>query len=202
MAKAKIAGGLLSTLGGLFKKPVVGEALMSGGINTGLSLLAGANPAEALLYGGADALASGASVGAVRKLRGSRRVRNTLGLRELGTQTITGPDGKSITQPVRSKVEIPANVVASLASTIPVSMLLSAEQGVQGAQTKQIDQQTLQRAVVNNAPNQLAGAYMPDTLLQNIGSPSRSTLLEQMQNDQGPTVQMDEREMARIMGLG
>ena len=201
MAKAQIAGKLLSALGGLFKKPVVGEALMSGGINTGLSLLAGANPGEALLYGGADALASGASVGAVRKLRGSRRVRNTLGLRELGTQTITR-DGKSITQPVRSKLEIPANFAASIASTIPVSMLLSAEQGVQGAQTKQIDQQTLQRAVVNKAPDQLAGAYMPDTLLQNIGLPSRGTLLDQMQNDQGPTVTMDERAMAQIMGLG
>ncbi|MCP4610379.1 MAG: hypothetical protein GY845_16835, partial [Planctomycetes bacterium] len=76
------------------------------------------------------------------------------------------------------------------------------EQGAQGAQTKQIDQQTVQRAVINDAPNQLAGAYMPDTLLQNIGLPSRNTLMEQIQNDQGPTAQMDERAMARIMGLG
>jgi hypothetical protein len=196
MAKAKIAGALLN----LLKKPLVGEALMSGGINTGLSLLTGANPAEALLYGGADALASGASLGAVRKLNNSG-IRKKLGLRELGTQTITR-DGKSVTTPVRSKLEIPANLAASVASTVPVSMLLSAEQGVQGAQTKQIDQQTLQRAIVNNAPNQLSGAYMPDTLLQNIGLPSRGTLLEQVQNDQGPKVTMDERAMAQILGLG
>ena len=186
MAKAKLAGALLDFL----KKPIVGEALMSGGINTGLSLLTGANPAEALLYGGADALASGASLGAVRKLNNSG-IRKKLGLRELGTQTITR-DGKSVTTPVRSKLEIPANLAASVASTVPVSMLLGAEQGVQGAQTKQIDQQTLQRAIVNNAPNQLSGAYMPDTLLQNIGLPSRGTLLEQVQNDQGPKVTMDE----------
>lgn len=196
MAKAKLAGALLD----FFKKPIVGEALMSGGINTGLSLFAGANPAEALLYGGADALASGASLGAVRKLNNSG-IRKKLGLRELGTQTITR-DGKSVTTPVRSKLEIPANLGASVASTVPVSMLLGAEQGVQGAQTKQIDQQTLQRAIVNNAPNQLSGAYMPDTLLQNIGLPSRGTLLEQVQNDQGPKVTMDERAMAQIMGLG
>ena len=196
MAKAKLAGALLD----FFKKPIVGEALMSGGINTGLSLLTGANPAEALLYGGADALASGASLGAVRKLNNSG-IRKKLGLRELGTQTITR-DGKSVTTPVRSKLEIPANLGASVASTVPVSMLLGAEQGVQGAQTKQIDQQTLQRAIVNNAPNQLSGAYMPDTLLQNIGLPSRGTLLEQVQNDQGPKVTMDERAMAQILGLG
>ncbi len=199
MPKPQIAGKLLSALGGVFKKPIVGEALTSGGINTGLMLMSGANPAEALLYGGADALASGASLGLVRKIRGSRPVTNVLG--ELGTQTIE-KDGKKITTPMRSKLEMPANLVASVASMAPVGMLLGAEQGVQGAQTKQIDQQTIQRAVVNAAPNQLAGAYMPDTLLQNTGLPSRGTLLDQMQNDQGPTVQMDERAMARIVGLG
>jgi hypothetical protein len=194
MAKAKIAGGLLN----LLKNPLVGEALMSGGINTGLNLAAGVNPAEALLYGGADALASGASLGLLRKVRGSRPVTKVLG--ELGTQTIDR-GGKRVTTPMRSKLEMPVNLVASVASMVPVGMLLGAEQGAEGAQTKQIDQQTVQRAVVNNAPNQLAGAYMPDTLLQNIGLPSRSTLMEQIENDQGPTVTMDERVMAQILGL-
>ncbi len=197
MAKA-IAGKLLSALGGVFKKPIVGEALTSGGLNTGLMLMSGANPAEALLYGGADALASGASLGLVRKIRGSRPVTKVLG--ELGTQTIE-KGGKMVTTPMRSKLEMPVNLVASVASMAPVSMLLGAEQGAQGAQTKQIDQQTIQRAVVNDAPNQLAGAYMPDTLLQNIGLPSSNALMEQIQNDQGPTIQMDERAMARIVGL-
>jgi hypothetical protein len=199
MAKAKIAGALLNKLGGLFKNPVVGEALTSGGLNTGLMLLGGASPGEALLYGGSDALASGASLGAVRKLRGSRAATKLLG--PLGTQTIN-KGGKLTTSPVRSKFEFPVNIAASFASMAPVNMLLGAEQGAEGAQTKQIDQQTVQRAVINNAPNQLAGAYMPDTLLQNIGLPSNNALMEQIQNDQGPTVQMDERAMARIMGLG
>jgi len=199
MAKAQIAGKLLSALGGVFKKPIVGEALTSGGLNTGLMLMSGANPAEALLYGGADALASGASLGLVRKIRGSRPVTKVLG--ELGTQTVN-KGGKMVTTPMRSKLEMPVNLVASVASMAPVGMLLGAEQGVQGAQTKQIDQQTVQRAVVNDAPNQLAGAYMPATLLQNIGLPSSNALMEQIQNDQGPTGAMDERAMARIMGLG
>ena len=198
MAKAQIAGKLLSALGGVLKNPIVGEALASGGVNTGFMLMGGVNPAEALLYGGADALASGASLGLLRKIRGSRPVTKVLG--ELGTQTVN-KGGKMVTTPMRSRLEMPVNLVASVASMAPVGMLLGAEQGVQGAQTKQIDQQTIQRAVVNNAPNQLAGAYMPATLLQNIGLPSRGTLLDQMQNDQGPTVQMDERAMARIMGL-
>lgn len=198
MAKAQIAGKLLSALGGVFRKPIVGEALTSGGLNTGLMLMGGANPAEALLYGGADALASGASLGLLRKARGSRPVRKVLG--DLGTQTITR-NGKSVTTPMRSKLEMPVNLVASVASMAPVGMLLGAEQGAQGAQTKQIDQQTVQRAVVNDAPNQLAGAYMPATLLQNIGLPSSNALMEQIQNDQGPTIQMDERAMAQIMGL-
>jgi hypothetical protein len=198
MAKAQLAGKLLSALGGVLKNPIVGEALTSGGINTGLMLMSGANPAEALLYGGADALASGASLGLLRKIRGSRPVTKVLG--ELGTQTVN-KGGKMVTTPMRSRLEMPVNLVASVASMAPVGMLLGAEQGVQGAQTKQIDQQTIQRAVVNNAPNQLAGAYMPATLLQNIGLPSSNALMEQIQNDQGPTIQMDERAMARIMGL-
>jgi len=198
MAKARIAGALLSKLGGLFKKPVVSDALYSGGLNTGLMLLGGASPGEALLYGGSDALASGASVGILRKVRGSRPVKKVLG--ELGTQTVN-KGGKLTTTPVRSKLEIPINFAASYASMAPVNMLLGAGQGAEGAQTKQIDQQTVQRAVINDAPNQLAGAYMPDTLLQNIGLPSNNALMEQIQNDQGPTIQMDERAMARIMGL-
>ena len=199
MAKAQIAGKLLSALGGAFKKPVVGDALSSGGINAGLMLLGGASPGEALLYGGSDALFSGASLGLLRKARGSRPVTKVLG--ELGTQTVN-KGGKVTTSPVRSKLEIPTTLLASVASMSPVNALLGAEQGAQGAQTKQIDQQTVQRAVINDAPNQLAGAYMPDTLLQNIGLPSNNALMEQMQNDQGPTSSMDERAMARIMGLG
>lgn len=172
------------------------EALVSGGINTALGVLSGQDIPDALLYGAADALASGASIGVVR------------GLRPKGTRTVTtkGKDGKpeSTEEPIRSRLELPANVAASIASTIPVGMLLN-----RGAnpQSVQVSQQNAQRAVVNRDPMlmdiPLAGAYMPDTMFQNINLPSTNSLFQQYLNDQGPQYDMAqvEREMAAIMGL-
>jgi hypothetical protein len=172
------------------------EALVSGGINTALGVLSGQDIPDALLYGAADALASGASIGVVR------------GLRPKGTRTVItkGKDGTvdKTTEPVRSRLELPANVAASIASTIPVGMLLN-----RGAnpQSVQVSQQNAQRAVVNRDPMlmdiPLAGAYMPDTMFQNINLPSTNSLFQQYLNDQGPQYDMAqvEREMAAIMGL-
>ena len=172
------------------------EALVSGGINTALGVLSGQDIPDALLYGAADALASGASIGAVR------------GLRPKGTRTVItkGKDGtvKKTPEPIRSRLELPANVAASIASTIPVGMLLN-----RGAnpQSVQVSQQNAQRAVVNRDPMlmdiPLAGAYMPDTMFQNINLPSTNSLFQQYLNDQGPQYDMAqaEREMAAIMGL-
>jgi hypothetical protein len=172
------------------------EALVSGGINTALGVLSGQDIPDALLYGAADALASGASIGVVR------------GLRPKGTRTVIteGKDGtvKKTPEPIRSRLELPANVAASIASTIPVGMLLN-----RGAnpQSVQVSQQNAQRAVVNRDPMlmdiPLAGAYMPDTMFQNINLPSTNSLFQQYLNDQGPQYDMAqaEREMAAIMGL-
>ena len=172
------------------------EALVSGGINTALGVLSGQDIPDALLYGAADALASGASIGVVR------------GLRPKGTRTVIteGKDGtvKKTPEPIRSRLELPANVAASIASTIPVGMLLN-----RGAnpQSVQVSQQNAQRAVVNRDPMlmdiPLAGAYMPDTMFQNINLPSTTSLFQQYLNDQGPQYDMAqvEREMAAIMGL-
>jgi len=172
------------------------EALVSGGINTALGVLSGQDIPDALLYGAADALASGASIGVVR------------GLRPKGTRTVIteGKDGSvdKTTEPIRSRLELPANVAASIASTIPVGMLLN-----RGAnpQSVQVSQQNAQRAVVNRDPMlmdiPLAGAYMPDTMFQNINLPSTNSLFQQYLNDQGPQYDMAqvEREMAAIMGL-
>ena len=105
---------------------------------------------------------------------------------------------------------MPLNVGASLLSTVPAAKLLghemlAAEQGVDGAQTKQIQQQTIQRSLINNDPYQLAGAYMPDTLLQNTGLPNSNALLQQAMNDGNPyagMLQATDADMARIVGLG
>jgi len=50
-------------------KDVARDALVSGGLNTGLSLLAGADPGTALKYGLADVAASYPATLAVRRLR-------------------------------------------------------------------------------------------------------------------------------------
>jgi len=74
-------------------------------------------------------------------------------------------------------------------------------------QSVQVSQQNAQRAVINRDPMlmdiPLAGAYMPDTMFQNINLPSTNSLFQQYLNDQGPQYDMAqaEREMAAIMGL-
>jgi len=177
-------------------KEIGSEALISGGLNTGLSMMAGADPLTALAYGGADALASAGSLGLVR------------GMRPKGYRTVIqkGKDGKKVQsrERVRSKLEMPVNIAASVASTIPVTALLGAEQGVQGAQSNQILQQQAQRAAVNNAPIQgLAGAYMPFTNLQEAIGPTQNAMLQQYLNDMGRgPVNDPEMEAAAIQMFG
>lgn len=200
-ALGRVGGRLLKSK---LARDVAKDAAVSGGLNSTLMLLSGASPQEALVYGGMDALASAGSIGAVRKLRpkGTRRVEVMKGGR---------PTGQYTTEQVRSRLEMPLNVGASLLSTVPAAKLLghdqmlAADQGVNGAQTRQIEQQTIQRSLINNDPYQLAGAYMPDTLLQNTGLPNSNALLQQAMNDGNPyagMLQATDADMARIVGLG
>jgi hypothetical protein len=192
--------GLGRVVGTIFKNPVVREGLVSGGISTGVTALAGMPLNEALAYGGADALASTASLGLVRKLRpkGVRKVQ------ELGKDG--KPTGKMVEEQVRSRLEMPANIAASALSAIPVTALLygdNPQQGAQGAQQRQVLQQQEQLANVNADPS-IFNAYLNDSLVQNTGLPSRSALMEQALNDSQPMINMGamERDMARIVGLG
>ena len=193
--------GFLRNLGGKKAiKEITQEALMSGGLNfglqTGTQLLTG-QPVDImgnLAYAGADVLASGGAIAGVRGLRpkGTRRV------------VVKGPDGKDIVQRerIRSKLEGPANFAASVASTVPVTMLLG-NQGVvqQNPQTVQVAQQNAQRAAVNLDPNLLAGAYMPGTMMQNVGAPSSSAMYQQMLNDMGQGVANDPTFNANAMAI-
>lgn len=199
----RLAGSLLGpkalrALGGAKGlRGIAGEAALSGAINTGANLAFGMDPMEALAYGGADALASGASIGLVR------------GLRPKGYQVIKrkGPDGKEIQtrERIRSKLETPVNVAASVASSIPVMALTGGmnPQGIQGSQQSQIVQQQTQRAAVNQDQSLLAGAYLPYTNFQNLGMPSSRAMLEQAMNDSGPGFDMAgyEKGMQQILGL-
>ena len=210
MVYGLIARGLGKTLGkGFVKnlgktqgiKNIAQDALTSGGLNfglqTGMQMLAG-QPVDImgnLAYAGADALASGGAIAGVRGLRpkGKRRI------------VTKGPDGKDVIvkEQIRSKLEGPANLAASFASTIPVSMLLgNKETTVANPQTAQVVQQNLQRSAINGMP--LAGAYMPGTMMQNVGAPSSSAMYQQFLNSaQGPVgndPQFTANAMA-IMGL-
>ena len=191
--------GLGRIAGKIFSSPIVREGLASGAISTGATALAGMPLNEALAYGGADALASTASLGLVRKLRpkGKRMVQEI------------GKDGKAtgqmVEEQIRSGLEMPANIAASALSAIPVTALLygdNPQQGAQGAQQRQILQQQGQLANVNSDPA-LFDAYLNNSLIQNTGLPSRSALMQQALNDQ-PMLNMGtvERDMAAIMGLG
>ena len=191
--------GLGRIAGKIFSSPIVREGLASGAISTGATALAGMPLNEALAYGGADALASTASLGLVRKLRpkGKRMVQ------EIGKDGKA--TGKMVEEQIRSGLEMPANIAASALSAIPVTALLygdNPQQGAQGAQQRQILQQQGQLANVNSDPA-LFDAYLNNSLIQNTGLPSRSALMQQALNDQ-PMLNMGtvERDMAAIMGLG
>ena len=193
--------GFLRNLGGKKAvKEIAQDALMSGGLNFGLQsgtqLLAG-QPVDImgnLAYAGADVLASGGAITGVRGLRpkGTRRV------------VVKGPDGKDIVQRerIRSKLEGPANIAASFASTVPVTMLLGNEQTVGvNPQTIQVAQPNAQRAAVNMDPDILAGAYMPGTMMQNVGAPSSSAMYQQFLNDAGKGIQNDATFNANAMAI-
>ena len=191
--------GLGRIAGKIFSSPIVREGLASGAISTGATALAGMPLDESLAYGAADALASTASLGLVRKLRpkGKRLVQ------EIGKDGKA--TGKMVEEQVRSGLEMPANIAASALSAIPVTALLygdNPQQGAQGAQQRQILQQQGQLANVNSDPA-LFDAYLNNSLIQNTGLPSRSALMQQALNDQ-PMLNMGtvERDMAAIMGLG
>lgn len=82
------------------------------------------------------------------------------------------------------------------------SVLQPSQQQVSNqSQVQQIDQQQLQRMLVNDGL--LAGQYMPGTMLQQLNTPGRSGLAQQFYNSQGPGIDLNamEADMARIVGL-
>ena len=179
----KLAGGLLKNKG--LMKGIRNEALVSGGLNTGVNLLTGADPLTALAYGVADTVTSGAAQGAVRGIRGKK-----------------------------SRLELPANVAGSVLSGIPVTaidprmkeelgtpppLMVPADAVINDNQAAQIEQQNIQRMLLNN--NLLAGQYMPGTMFQQMGVNNTKATMQQYLNDQGPTIGMDPRAMASIVGL-
>jgi hypothetical protein len=176
----------------------VGPAVTSGALTGGLSLLGGASPLNALLYGATDALASGGSVAAVRALR-PKSPRKIIDL-----QT-----GKTRVEPGVSRLQTPINIAASVGTGIGVSSLLG--EGVMPtdvSQSQQILQENIQRDLINT---RLAGKYAnpnalsPGTMFQMQGL--EGTLLEgqlqQILNAGGGGVDLSgmEAEMRALAGV-
>jgi hypothetical protein len=161
-------------------KDVARDALVSGGLNTGLSLLSGADPGTALKYGLADVAASYPATLAVRKLRPGT------------TRMVQDPKTKKmVEEKVRSKLEMPVNIGASVLSGIAVAGGEMPVTPSNISQPQQIMQQNIQRDLINQGV--LAGrmgtpnAYFPGTMLQAQGLENtymRQQLEEMMQPQQ------------------
>jgi hypothetical protein len=174
---------------------VAADAGVSAALNTGLGLLSG-NPGAALKYGAADFLFSYPATLAVRGLRPKAKRQ----MKDMAT-------GEIITDNPRSKLEIPANIGASVLSGMAVSSL---EQPYippqdQALQQQQIVQQNVQRDLINKgmlaggAPN----SYFPGTMLQAQGL-ENVTLRNAVQdalNPQQYNIAGIDREMRAIIGV-
>lgn len=208
---AVLAGKLLGPkmhmrLGGrLGVKQLLGDALSSGAASAGFTAAGqlmsgeGIDIPEILAYGAADTVTGGLAAGGVRALRGTK------GLRKGKVKNPkTGKIEEVPLEPrevVRSRGEVPANVAASILTPMGVSAVLNKQpqQLQQSAQTEQVDQQQIQRMLLNEGL--LAGQYLPGTMFQGMGVQPPQTLMQQYLNDQGPTVSMDPASMAAIVGL-
>lgn len=206
---------MYSRMGGLRGLQQVGqEALYSGGASAGFTAAGqlmsgeGLDIPEILTYGLADTVTGGLATGGVRALRGTK------GLKKGIVRDKTGKAKEVITTPkelIRSRAEIPANVAASAITPMGVASVLNKEGTrnpldtrqdgpyVDAGQIEQIDQQNLQRMLINHGG--LAGRYMPGTMFQGMGIQQPETMMQQYLNDQGPQVSMDPRAMAAIVGL-
>jgi hypothetical protein len=195
---------MYAKMGGLRGLQQVGQeglysGLFSGGMTAAGQLMSGEglDIPEILAYGLADTVTGGLAVGGVRALRGTK------GFKKATVRDKSGNTKEVITTPkelIRSRGELPANVLASALTPMAVSSALGEkQQPQQSAQTEQVDQQQIQRMLLNEGL--LAGQYLPGTMFQGMGVQPPQTLMQQYLNDQGPQISMDPRAMASIVGL-
>ena len=161
------------------------EALTSGAMTTGLGLVMGSPPDEAIAYGVSDALGSATTLG----LLGKAGVKNPFirNVANFATSLGTG--------------QVLANTV------FKDRYAQQALQG-QGGQPVTNAQQQVQRAGVNGMTmDDIAGKYMADTMFQQMQGALNGGMKQgdmvRMMNSMGPTYDMNaaRSNMAAIMGL-
>jgi len=143
-------------------KDVAKPALMSGGLATGLSLLSGATPLQALASGAVDVGADVIALGGLRALRPNA-------YKPIRTKNLDTGEEKVVQGTHR--FETPVNIAASIGAGYVTSPLIYGT-----GQQQQIAQQIEQRALVNNlqTPQLLAN----DTNFQLTGLPMHHNFQE------------------------
>lgn len=117
-------------------RDVAKPALASGGLATGLSLLGGATPLQALASGAVDVAADVVTLGALRKLAPKAYTKRTLIDEKTGEKTV---------QQGSHPLETPLNIGTSIGAGYLTAPLIYGT-----GQQQQIAQQVEQRALVNN----------------------------------------------------
>jgi|DEB19_MinimDraft_3_1074340.scaffolds.fasta_scaffold00249_9 hypothetical protein len=137
---------------GQLLKQIAAPALTSGALSGFVSLLGGASPGQAAASSLLDTAASAGSIGLLRKLR--PKSYSTQRIKDLDT-------GEVNTVNKTSKLETPLNIAASLGTSYVTAPL------IYGGQQEQIEQQILQRSLVNNLPlEQEIASLSPGTQYQ------------------------------------
>jgi len=164
---------------GRLLRDVAKPSLTSGALATGVSLLGGANPLQALATGAVDTAASAIPLGFLRKVSPKSYTKRTL----IDTKT-----GEKIVQQGTHDLETPLNIATSIGAGYLTSPLIygTGEQvaPTDTVQSQQILQENIQRDLLNS---KLAGkygmpnAYSPGTMFQMQGL--EATLLSDLEEE-------------------
>ena len=136
-------------------REVAKPALTSGGLATGLALLGGANPLQALASGAVDVAADVVTLGALRKLSPNSYRKRTVIDKATGKESVVQD-----THPL----ETPLNIAASIGAGYATTPLIYGT-----GQQQQIAQQVEQRALINDL--QTPQLLSPETNFQLNGLP-------------------------------
>ena len=154
---------------GRLLKEVAKPSLTSGALASGLSLIGGANPLQALATGAVDAAASAIPLGLLRKFSPKSYAKRTL---------VDPKTGEKIVQQGRHDLETPLNFATSVGAGYLTSPLIYGT-----GQQQQMMQQVEQRSLVNQLPMEYQD-LSPGTQFQMTGLPDNKQF-EQFLNQQG-----------------
>lgn len=150
---------------GQLLRQVARPALTSGAFTGGMSLLTGSTPLQALATGAVDTAASAIPLAGLRKLSPKSYQKRTL---------IDPKTKETVVQQGSHPLDTPLNIVTSLGASYATAPL------IYGNQQEQIQQQLMQRSVVNQLPIQEELAYLSPGTMSQVSTTEFQQLLNQM----------------------